>query len=83
MKIKDMQVVVCCPGRNFVSVPIVTDAGLLGLGDVTPNGREMRHFCERMVKSGDLSNVGEFDVPVRSAPGTDVTRAERYQYEEK
>lgn len=33
--------IVCCPGRNFVTVKIVTDAGIYGLGDATLNGREL------------------------------------------
>lgn len=41
MKISDVQVFVCRPGRNFVTVRIMTDAGLYGLGDATLNGREM------------------------------------------
>ena len=41
MKIKDIKVVVCCPGRNFVTVKIITDAGVYGVGDATVNGREM------------------------------------------
>ncbi|RZV37449.1 MAG: D-galactonate dehydratase family protein, partial [Acidimicrobiales bacterium] len=41
MKIKHIQVFVCCPGRNFVTVKITTDSGVSGLGDATLNGREM------------------------------------------
>lgn len=41
MKIIAIKVVVCCPGRNFVTVKIVTDAGIYGLGDATLNGREL------------------------------------------
>ena len=41
MNIKDIKVFVCCPGRNFVTVKIVTDNGIYGLGDATVNGREM------------------------------------------
>ncbi|MFC1719901.1 D-mannonate dehydratase ManD [Pseudomonadota bacterium] len=41
MKIEDIKVFVCCPGRNFVTVKIVTDNGSYGLGDATVNGREM------------------------------------------
>ncbi len=41
MKIKDIKVFVCSPGRNFVTVKIITDAGTYGLGDATVNGREM------------------------------------------
>ncbi|MEX0778180.1 MAG: D-mannonate dehydratase ManD [Balneolales bacterium] len=41
MKIKDAKVVVCCPGRNFVTLKITTDEGIYGLGDATLNGREL------------------------------------------
>jgi len=41
LKIKEIKVFVCCPGRNFVTVKIVTDNGVYGLGDATLNGREM------------------------------------------
>ena len=41
MKIEEIKVIVCSPGRNFVTVKIVTDSGLYGLGDATVNGREM------------------------------------------
>lgn len=41
MKIEDIKVFVCCPGRNFVTVKIVTEDGICGLGDATVNGREM------------------------------------------
>src|SRR6266700_7741392 len=40
MKITGAKVIVTCPGRNFVTLKIVTDAGLHGLGDATLNGRE-------------------------------------------
>src|SRR5204863_9274679 len=42
MKIKDVKVIVTCPGRNYVIVKIVTDEpGLYGIGDATLNGREL------------------------------------------
>jgi len=41
MKIRDIKVIVSCPGRNFVTVKVVTDGGIYGLGDATLNGREM------------------------------------------
>lgn len=41
MKITDAKVIVTCPGRNFVTVKIVTEDGLYGIGDATLNGREM------------------------------------------
>ena len=41
MKITAAKVIVCCPGRNFVTLRIETDEGLTGLGDATLNGREL------------------------------------------
>jgi mannonate dehydratase len=41
MKIKDIKVLVCSPGRNFVTVKVLTEDGIYGLGDATVNGREM------------------------------------------
>jgi len=40
VKITDAKVIVCCPGRNFVTLKVFTDAGIYGLGDATLNGRE-------------------------------------------
>ena len=41
MKIIDAKVIVTCPGRNFVTLKIVTDEGIHGVGDATLNGREL------------------------------------------
>jgi mannonate dehydratase len=41
MKIVDARVIVCCPGRNFVTLKITTEDGVSGLGDATLNGREL------------------------------------------
>lgn len=41
MKITEIKVMVSCPGRNFVTLKIITDEGIYGLGDATVNGREM------------------------------------------
>jgi mannonate dehydratase len=41
LKIRDIKVFACCPGRNFVTVKVITDTGVYGLGDATVNGREM------------------------------------------
>jgi len=41
MKIEEIKVFVCSPGRNFVTVKVITDEGIYGLGDATVNGREM------------------------------------------
>jgi len=40
MRIVDARVIVTCPGRNFVTLKIVTRGGLEGIGDATLNGRE-------------------------------------------
>lgn len=41
MKIVDARVIVTCPGRNFVTLKILTDEGIYGIGDATLNGREL------------------------------------------
>jgi mannonate dehydratase len=41
MKIVAARTIVCCPGRNFVTLQIDTDEGLSGIGDATLNGREL------------------------------------------
>jgi mannonate dehydratase len=41
MKISDAKVIVCCPGRNFVTLKLTTEEGFYGLGDATLNGREL------------------------------------------
>jgi mannonate dehydratase len=41
VKITDARVIVTCPGRNFVTLKIVTDEGVTGVGDATLNGREL------------------------------------------
>ena len=42
MKIRNVKVIVTCPGRNYVVVKIETDEpGVYGVGDATLNGREL------------------------------------------
>jgi mannonate dehydratase len=41
MRIVEARVVVTCPGRNFVTLKVVTDEGVTGVGDATLNGREL------------------------------------------
>lgn len=41
MKIVEAKVIVTCPGRNFVTLKIITDQGIYGIGDATLNGREL------------------------------------------
>jgi len=41
MKIKSARVIVTSPGRNFVTLKIITDSGIYGIGDATLNGREL------------------------------------------
>lgn len=56
MKIVEAKVIVCCPGRNFVTLKITTDEGVVGWGDGTLNGRELSvasylrdHVCPLLV----------------------------------
>jgi mannonate dehydratase len=41
MRIVDAKVIVCSPGRNFVTLKLTTEDGIYGLGDATLNGREL------------------------------------------
>jgi mannonate dehydratase len=41
VKIVDARVIVCSPGRNFVTLKVTTEDGIHGLGDATLNGREL------------------------------------------
>jgi mannonate dehydratase len=41
MKIVGGAVIVCSPGRNFVTLKLETQDGIYGLGDATLNGREL------------------------------------------
>ena len=41
MRIVDGRVITCSPGRNFVTLKLVTEDGVYGLGDATLNGREL------------------------------------------
>lgn len=56
MKIVGAEVFVTCPGRNFVTLKITTDDGIVGLGDATLNGRELSvasylkdHLCPQLI----------------------------------
>jgi mannonate dehydratase len=69
MKIVDAKVIVCSPGRNFVTLKLVTEDGLHGLGDATLNGREL----------AVASYLGEHVVPLLI--GRDARRIEdTWQY---
>src|SRR5262245_14696331 len=41
MRIVSGKVIVCSPGRNFVTLKLETEDGISGLGDATLNGREL------------------------------------------
>ncbi|HEX7085208.1 MAG TPA: D-mannonate dehydratase ManD [Vicinamibacterales bacterium] len=41
MRIVDARVNITCPGRNFVTLKVITEDGIYGLGDATLNGREL------------------------------------------
>lgn len=51
MRILDAKVIVCSPGRNFVTLKIATQDGIYGLGDATLNGRELAvasYLCDHV-----------------------------------
>ena len=50
MKITAVKVIVCSPGRNFVTLKIETDEGLIGYGDATLNGRELAVASYSMIR---------------------------------
>jgi mannonate dehydratase len=56
VRITEAKVIVCSPGRNFVTLKLTTDEGLTGVGDATLNGRELAvasyledHVCPLLV----------------------------------
>jgi mannonate dehydratase len=56
MRIEDARVIVTSPGRNFVTLKIVTAEGVYGIGDATLNGREKavvayleEHVCPLLI----------------------------------
>jgi mannonate dehydratase len=56
MKIAKAEVIVCCPGRNFVTLKLTTEDGVTGVGDATLNGRELAvasyledHVCPLLI----------------------------------
>ena len=56
MSIESVDVSVTSPGRNFVTLKIVTSDGVVGWGDATLNGRELAvasylrdHVCPLLV----------------------------------
>jgi mannonate dehydratase len=40
-RIEKVDVIVCSPSRNFVTIKVTTSDGLVGWGDATLNGREL------------------------------------------
>ncbi|WP_010663296.1 D-mannonate dehydratase ManD [Marinilabilia salmonicolor] len=63
MKITNAKVIVCSPGRNFVTLKIYTDQGVYGLGDATLNGRELavatylKEYCIPALIGKDPRNI--------------------------
>jgi mannonate dehydratase len=63
VKIIDAKVIVCCPGRNFVTLKIITDQGIYGLGDATLNGMEksvvayLENYCIPSLIGRDPGNI--------------------------
>jgi mannonate dehydratase len=63
MKITEARVIVTCPGRNFVTLKIITDQGIYGLGDATLNGMEkpvaafLENYCIPSLIGMDPANT--------------------------
>jgi len=63
VKITDAKVIVCSPGRNFVTLKIFTDEGIYGLGDATLNGMEktvasyLENYCIPALIGKDPRNI--------------------------
>ena len=71
MRITDAKVIVCSPGRNFVTLMITTDDGVYGLGDATLNGREL----------AVASYLTDHVIAISTAIGRDTRRIEdTWQY---
>ena len=75
MKIADIKVIVASPGRNFVTVKVLTDEGLYGVGDATVNGRELAvatYLAQRygFVEGVDLLAVGRPEGQVHGVGGS-------------
>jgi mannonate dehydratase len=63
VKITNAKVIVCSPGRNFVTLKIFTDQGVYGLGDATLNGMEksvvsyLENYCIPSLIGRDPGNT--------------------------
>jgi mannonate dehydratase len=63
--ITDVDVVVCSPGRNYVTLRLGTADGLVGWGDATLNGRELavasylRDHVAPLLLGKDASRIGD------------------------
>jgi mannonate dehydratase len=65
MKIIDARVVVSSPGRNYVTLVVETEDGVIGVGDATLNGRELAvasylsdHVCPLLI-GRDARRIGD------------------------
>ena len=71
VKIVAADVIVTSPDRNFVTLRITTDDGLIGLGDATLNGRELAvasylrdHVVPLLHRAGRAPHRGHLAVPL-------------------
>lgn len=69
MRITAADVIVTCPGRNYVTLKITTADGVTGLGDATLNGRELavaaylrEHVCPQLIgrDSGHINDIWQY-----------------------
>ena len=69
MRITAADVIVTCPGRNYVTLKITTADGVTGLGDATLNGRELavaaylrEHVCPLLIgrDAGHINDIWQY-----------------------
>ncbi|GAA0315771.1 D-galactonate dehydratase family protein [Actinoallomurus spadix] len=65
MKISAAEVIVTAPGRNYVTLKLTTDEGVVGYGDATLNGRELaveaylREHVLPLLAGRDAARIGD------------------------
>jgi len=82
MRIAHAEVIVTCPGRNFVTLEITTDDGVVGYGDGTLNGRELSvvsylrdHVVPLLIRPRPAPDRGHLAVPVPVVPTGGAARS--------
>ena len=85
-KIVDVDVLITSPSRNFVTLKITTDDGIVGWGDATLNGRELAvasylrdHLAPALIGAAELDELGPHGHLVNVARGPVVDETALYE----